>query len=243
MFRGGPARLGHDGSGELPETRPSLAWVFHDGTNNVPATFWSSPLVDSNRLYVGGSMVSVFGTGGSIYGLSTTDLDPVTGKPRLLWKHKAQFAVFSSPALARGLVVCGEGLHTDKGARLYALKADTAAASTNRLAWDFKVEGTLETSPCVEGDRIYFGSADDVYCVELGTGRQVWKATAIGALTDLVSQDATPTVWGRAATALASIGANAKTALPVLKAARSDPRLAARKDVVDEIEGACGRLQ
>jgi len=74
-------------------------------------------------------------------------------------------------------------------------------------------------------------------------GRQGPAArAAIGPLTDLVAKDVTPTVRGRSATTLAKIGPDAKTALPVLKAAMSDPRLSDRKDVVAEIEAACGRL-
>lgn len=181
MFRGTVQRLGADGLSTLPERPPVVAWVFTDGKPNFPVTFWSSPLVRDGRLYVGGGVLSPFGTRGDIYCLDPLQVDPASGKPRVIWKHKVSRLVFSSPSLARGIVVCGEGTHTDTGARLYALRAASDRPDGERI-WDFKVSGTVETSPCVVGQSVYFGTGDDFHCLDLNTGRPRWKATIIDAL-------------------------------------------------------------
>jgi outer membrane protein assembly factor BamB len=181
MFRGSNQRLGTDGTSTLPQTPPVVAWVFTDGKPNFPVTFWSSPFVSRGRLYVGGGVLSPFGTRGYIYCLNPFEIDAITRKPKVIWKHKVRTLVFSSPSLARGIVVCGEGTHTDTGARLYALKA-TSDRPEGRRIWRFQVPGTVEASPCVVGRSVYFGAGDDFYCLDLDTGRQRWKATIIDVL-------------------------------------------------------------
>jgi len=99
----------------------------------------------------------------------------------MIWKHKAKMLVFSSPSLADGVLVCGEGTHTDTGARLYALRADSDRPAGERI-WEFHVPGTVEASPCIVGGNVYFGTGDDFHCLDLHTGRPRWKATVIDAL-------------------------------------------------------------
>jgi len=188
MFRGGPERLGHDGRSTLPDETPEVAWVFTDGKPGLPVTFWSSPLVRDGRLYVGGGVLSVFGTRGFIYCLDPFGLESAGWKPRVLWRHRTEMLVFSSPSLAEGLVLCGEGTHTDTGARLYALKARSDRPEGERV-WEFQVAGTVEASPCVAGGRVYFGTGDDFYCLDLATGRQQWKATVVDVLSSPVVAD------------------------------------------------------
>jgi outer membrane protein assembly factor BamB len=185
MFRGGPERLGGDGRSDLPTGPPSVAWVFTDGKPNLPVTFWSSPLVHDKKLYVGGGVLSVFGTRGTIYCLDPYAIDPATKKPRVIWKHKTGMLVFSSPSLADGLVLCGEGTHTDTGAQLYALKAGSDKPE-GESSWEFKVPGTVEASPCVSGGRVYFGTGDDFHCLDLKTGEERWKVTIVDVLSSPV---------------------------------------------------------
>ena len=188
MFRGGPQRLGTDGRSTLPAAAPTVAWTFTDGKPNIPVTFWSSPIVVGRKLYVGGGVLSVFGTRGYVYCIDPYAIDPATKKPAVLWKHKTGMLVFSSPSLAGGLVLSGEGTHTDTGAKLYALKA-ASAKPEGEPAWEFAVAGTVEASPCVSGSRVYFGTGDDFRCLDLATGREAWKTTIVDVLSSPVVAD------------------------------------------------------
>jgi len=179
-FRGGVRRLGTDGESALPDRAPAVAWVFADGRANFPVTFWSSPLVQGGRLYVGGGVVSPFGTRGDIYCLDPTRTD-AAGRPPIVWKHKVGRLVFSSPALAGGVLVCGEGTHTDTDTRLYALQADATDPRGRRL-WDFPVAGTFEASPTIAGGKVYVGTGDDFYCLDLRTGKPLWRAVIVDVL-------------------------------------------------------------
>ena len=181
LFRGTPSRVGGDGTSVLPDRAPVVAWVFTDGKTNFPVTFWSSPFLHDKRLYVGGGVLSPFGTRGYIYCLDALELDPASGKPRVIWKYKVGALVFSSPSLVGGVVVCGEGTHTDTGASLHALNADSERPGGEQL-WDFKVAGTVEASPCIAGGNVYFGTGDDFYCLDLKTGRQQWRTTIVDVL-------------------------------------------------------------
>ncbi len=185
LFRGSPERLGSDGVSALPGKPPVVAWVFNEAK---PVTFWSSPLVRGRRLYVGGGVLSPFGTRGYVYCLDPEQIDPATKKPRVIWRHRVAKLVFSSPALAGGIVVCGEGTHTDTGARLYALRADADEPEGRRI-WDFPVAGTIEASPCVADRSVFFGTGDDFHCLDLHTGRARWKATVVDVLSAPVAAD------------------------------------------------------
>ena len=185
MFRGGPARLGADGASSLPDRPPAVAWVFTDGTARLPVTFWSSPIVRGQRLYVGGGALSPFGTRGYIYCLDVSGAGAGPQPPRVLWKHKVDKLVFSSPALTAGIVLCGEGTHTDTDTALYALQSDSPDPQGQRL-WRFQVPGPVEASPCVDGGRVYFGTWDDFHCLDLRTGRPLWKATVVDVLSSPV---------------------------------------------------------
>jgi len=66
---------------------------------------------------------------------------------------------------------------------------------------------------------------------------------AVPALAEVVRHDPSGTARMAAADALAAIGPGAKAALPALEAARTDPRMAGRKDVQDKVADAIGRLR
>ena len=189
MFRGGPLRLGADAASSLPDKPPAVAWLFTDGAPRLPITFWSSPAVCGNRLYVGGGVLSPFGTRGYVYCLDLEAPRAADEPPRVAWKRKVDKLVFSSPAMADGTVLCGEGTHTDTATALYALAANPAEAQ-GKLLWQFKVPGPVEASPCIadtaRGRSVYFGTWDEFYCLDLATGRQRWKATVIDVLSSPV---------------------------------------------------------
>jgi len=66
---------------------------------------------------------------------------------------------------------------------------------------------------------------------------------AVTALAETVRNDGSGTVRMRAADALAGIGPNAKSALPALEAALSDPRISQRKEVLAKITDAYNKLK
>ena len=74
----------------------------------------------------------------------------------------------SSPAIADGKVIFGDGMHQTDGAVLYCLPADGG-----NLLWTLQAPGKLvhmEGSPSVSNGRVYLGGgAAGVMCVELNT--------------------------------------------------------------------------
>ena len=66
---------------------------------------------------------------------------------------------------------------------------------------------------------------------------------AVAALAEVVRNDPSGTARIAAADALAAIGPDAKAALPALESARTDPRMAGRKDVQDKVGDVIGRLR
>ena len=82
------------------------------------------------------------------------------------WKFKTDGGVFSSPAIARGVVFIGS---TD--GHLYAIDQRTGVEK-----WRFKTEGAVSSSPAFENETVYFGSYDGfLYAVASDTGLLKWK--------------------------------------------------------------------
>ena len=71
----------------------------------------------------------------------------------LLWKYTTGAAVYSSPAVANGVVYVGS-----EDANIYALNAATGAEM-----WSFATGGAVESSPAVANGVVYVGSGDNVY--------------------------------------------------------------------------------
>ena len=169
MFRAGPARLGAaDG---LPGPRQGgQNWCFDEAK-----TFYSSPTVVGNRVYVTSADKGIYRDSGAIY-----CLDADTGG--VVWKVQPDGfrATFSSPAVSGKYLVCGEGLHYTRDARIFCL--DVSAEGRGRVLWQYRTASHVESSPCIEGGRVYVGAGDDgYYCFELepdaaGAPRMVWHA-------------------------------------------------------------------
>jgi outer membrane protein assembly factor BamB len=183
-FRGGPGRTGAVAGSKGPAGATSIAWktAFAPGSNVD-----SSPAVVGNRVYVGIGTPSVFGGGGG----SVACLDADTGALAWHWDGKGELTpplkpVFSSPVVgvepgpdpaARWLVI-GEGYHEDRNCRLVCLDLAPARAPGGKpkLAWSVQTTSHVESTPCLHDGRVYIGAGDDgVWCVELETGRVVWR--------------------------------------------------------------------
>ncbi len=164
-YRGGPARTGAV-PGSPDPVRGGAVWRF---TRDVP-TFYSSPAVVGNRVYVCSADKGLFTDRGAVY-----CLDADNGG--VVWKYSPRGfrATYSSPAVARGRVVVGEGLHFTRDARINCLRADDGA-----LVWEHRTSSHVESSPCIHGERVYIGAGDDgMYCIDLkprsgGKANVVW---------------------------------------------------------------------
>lgn len=168
MFRGGPERRGTGGNDAGDPTEGGVVWRFASDAR----TFYASPALHGNFLFVTSAEKGVFNDEGAVY-----CLDADTGE--LLWRAAPRDyrATFSSPAVSNDDLVCGEGLHYTDDARLICL-----ASRTGQLRWEFRTRSHVESSPCIYDGRVYFGAGDDgYYCLRLTPGPDgkpvvVWHA-------------------------------------------------------------------
>ncbi len=140
-----------------------VAWTFEPpGEGSI----CSSPLIAGERVYTAVAHPGVLSARGALY-----CLDRSTGQP--LWRFDdsgRMKPVLSSPCIWQDRLYIGEGFHQDSGCKLYCVDA----ASGHKL-WEFATRGHTESSPCVVGDRVYFGAGDDgLYCLDAGSGQEVW---------------------------------------------------------------------
>jgi len=154
LFR---ATLGRTGAlrGARGPTRGGVVWAFRKEIK----TFYSSPTVVGNRVYVCSADKGVFRDKGAVY-----CLDADTGG--VVWKTapKGFRATFSSPSVAGKYLVCGEGLHFTRDARIICLDVERNGA----LLWEYRTGSHVESSPCIYKDRVYIGAGDDgYYCFKL----------------------------------------------------------------------------
>src|SRR5215475_13857933 len=85
---------------------------------------------------------------------------------KVKWKFHAGGSVFSSPAVAGGVVYAGssDGL-------LYAVDLETGA-----LKWKFPTNSRVPSSPAVDGSVVFFASYDsNFYAVDTTTGKKKWS--------------------------------------------------------------------
>jgi glucose dehydrogenase len=85
------------------------------------------------------------------------------------WFFDTRGWVFSSPAVADGVVYVGSGSHN-----VYALDAVTGARR-----WTYDAGDTLGSSPVVSGGVVYIGSPDRrVHAIDAATGDRRWTFTS-----------------------------------------------------------------
>jgi len=157
MFRGGPERRGWVPGGEDP-VEGEVNWAHTEDCK----TYWSSPCVVGNRVYAssankGAMKIDI----GRIY-----CLDADNGA--IVWKNRPRkyLATFSSPSVAGKYLVCGEGLHFTKNARVVCMDIE----HDGRILWTYETKSHVESSPCIdlERGRVYIGAGDDgYYCFAL----------------------------------------------------------------------------
>ncbi len=158
MARGGPARRGWAG-GPGP-VRGGVEWVWQQGGEG----FLASAAVRGNRVYIASAQMGAFGESGTLY-----CLDADTGGQVWAAAPKGFRPTFSSPVLAGDRLVCGEGLHVTRDARVVCL--DLSPGREGLVLWTFRTTSHVECTPLVADGRVYVGAGDDgYYCLALEAG-------------------------------------------------------------------------
>ena len=148
MFRGDPERRGN-GGGDEPPADGGLVWSYAADAK----TFFASPAVVGNRVYVSSADKGPLRDRGAIY-----CLDADSGG--LVWKAapSGYVATFSSPVVAGRYLVCGEGLHYTLNARVFCMDV-----LRQEVLWTYTTHGHVESTPCIDKGRVYVGAGDDGY--------------------------------------------------------------------------------
>ncbi len=174
LLRGDAARTGAVPGDDGP-TSGAVRWAWREGRE----AYFSSPAVVGNRVYATSAVFSVLGNGtGAIY-----CLDADTGE--LIWKSAppGYRATFSSPVVSGDYLVCGEGLHFVRDARVVCL--DLRPGREGDVRWTLRTNSHVECTPVIANGRVYVGAGDDgYYCVELepdanGSPRIVWHLDGV----------------------------------------------------------------
>jgi outer membrane protein assembly factor BamB len=93
-----------------------------------------------------------------------------TKSATVAWKFHTADAIFSSPAVADGVIYFGSGDNN-----FYALNLD------GTLKWKFRTDSRVSSSPAVSEGTVFFGSWDgNFYAVDCRTGKVKWKFKTTG---------------------------------------------------------------
>ncbi len=154
-YRGNPQRTGNT-DGKPGPAKPAVLWAMKSTDH-----FIAAPVPHGDRLFVSGL---------GAFNVSTflcLDADPKAAK-RVVWSKSTPYLklpTVSSPALADGRLIFGDGMHQTDGALLHCLQAEKGLP-----VWQLPVPGTLvhlEGSPTVAAGRAYLGGgAAGVLCVD-----------------------------------------------------------------------------
>ncbi|NMC79612.1 MAG: PQQ-binding-like beta-propeller repeat protein [Chloroflexi bacterium] len=171
------------------DLKGNLLWTFTTGHS-----LWAAPLVEGEDVYLssmdhflyklkiadgssdwktdlGGAIVStpVAGTDGQIYVSTLVNevLAVQTSDGSILWRFKADDAVWSNPLLVEGTLYFG-----DLKGKIYALDA-----SNGSLKWSQEVGGSLVAAPAAKSDGILFADENgDLIAMGYG-GQKLWTRT------------------------------------------------------------------
>ena len=87
------------------------------------------------------------------------------GSMQMFWSYQTSGSIFSSPAVANGVVYFGSDDNN-----LYALNA-----ATGQLKWSYRTFGQIPSSPAVANGVVYVGSLDSsLYALKAATGQPIW---------------------------------------------------------------------
>jgi outer membrane protein assembly factor BamB len=154
--RGNPQRTGHIDGKAGPKT-PKVLWV-HRSTEH----FLAPPAAGANAVYV--SALGALNTS-SFHALHAA----AGAKEQVAWSKKTPYLkmpVASTPAIAGGLLVFGDGMHQTNSAVLHCLRADSGM-----MVWQLPLAGDLvhlEGAPTIAAGKVYVGGGNaGVVCVDI----------------------------------------------------------------------------
>ena len=143
---------------------PEVVWTFEQPESGAIV---SGPVVDGERIYAAAIRDNALAPSGVVYCLDRR-------RGTLRWKFDDDGMMrqtISTPCLAGGRLYVGEGMHGNDVCKLYCLDA-----ATGRKLWQFVTGGHIESSPCVAGGAVFFGSGDDgLYCLDAASGEKRWQ--------------------------------------------------------------------
>jgi outer membrane protein assembly factor BamB len=155
-YRGNPQRTGNT-DGIAGPSSPQVLWVLKSQEG-----FIAAPVPFDHRLFV--ADLGAF----NISSFRSLDTDPKAGK-REVWAKTTPYLTLptvSSPAIADGMLIFGDGMHQTDGAVLHCLQMENGLP-----LWRLPVPGRLvhlEGSPTVLQGKVYIGGgAAGVLCVHL----------------------------------------------------------------------------
>ncbi|MCC5828056.1 MAG: PQQ-binding-like beta-propeller repeat protein [Phycisphaeraceae bacterium] len=168
IFRRDESRRGWVGDGPGPNAG-GVNWAFRRDIHS----FFSSPTVVGNRVYIVSARMGAFNRIGRVF-----CFDADTGG--LVWEGgpRDMRPTFSSPVVYGNRLVIGEGLHDTKDARIIVISLDEE--NLGEVIWTYATQSHVECTPVVVDGRIYVSAGDDgIYCFELepdeeGNPRKVW---------------------------------------------------------------------
>jgi outer membrane protein assembly factor BamB len=158
-----------DQVGAGPAAGPAVTGVAEPGRAEEPAPATGLRLAGhaiSRRLAVIGAAAGI-----AVIGLATAIIIAVNGANlphgTQLWAYTTGGGVYSSPAVADGIVYVGGDY------KVYALDA-----ATGHVRWAHTTGGAVKSSPAVAAGIVYVGSADHkVYALDAATGHVRWTYT------------------------------------------------------------------
>lgn len=169
VFRGNPARTGSLDPADPGPKQPRVLWSFQPGERYGRVIIHSSPTVVDDQIYIGALNNILTLAKGYVYCINAATGREAGSAPLKpgdrLWRFSANDAlkpVFSSASVANGRIYIGEGYHQDQNCRLLCLDA-----ASGQLIWSRPTASHVESSPCIDGSRVYFGAGDDgIICVD-----------------------------------------------------------------------------
>jgi outer membrane protein assembly factor BamB len=176
----GNARRTASTDGKAGPAAPKVLWAMKSRDHFVAA-----PVPHGDRLFVSGlGFINV----STLYAL---DLSPKAAE-RVAWKKSSPYLkqpTVSSPGVAGGKLVFGDGMHQTDGATLYCLTIDKGVPR-----WQLPVPGNLvhlEGSPTVAGSRAYVGGgAAGVLCVDTDRVTLDGKEMSVAAVAKVIEAKA-----------------------------------------------------
>jgi outer membrane protein assembly factor BamB len=120
-----------------------------------------------------GRSVFLLKNNGALYGISR-----INGRVR--WKRKLGYLAAASPACGHDTVY---SVMLARGKGIRAGRVVAVDAGSGKTRWSRKIPSRVESSPLLDGGRLYFGSEDGtVYAMRASDGAVRWRYRAAGAV-------------------------------------------------------------